>query len=380
LKLTEISLGEVIHIKHGFAFSGDKFVPFQGSNYLLTPGNFYEAGGFRLRDGKERSYTGEFPEEYILKPSSVIIAMTEQGEGLLGASAIIPSDGTFLHNQRIGLIQITKPEQIDPFFLYRLFNTKSVRNQIRGSATGTKVKHTAPERVYRVKVKLPSLSIQTRIADILSTYDDLIENNRRQIKLLEESARLLYREWFLRLRFPGHEQVKVVEGVPEGWENKSLKHILTLNYGKALKAEDRIEGEFSVYGSSGVVGRNSKPLVQGPGIIIGRKGNVGSVFWEPKSFWPIDTVYYTSDESDLFLYYGIKTLHFISTDVAVPGLNRDFAYSRELLVPTDLLRKVFNENAGMIHLQIDNLKYQNQKLTVARDLLLPRLMSGEIEI
>ena len=155
-----------------------------------------------------------------------------------------------------------------------------------------------------------------------------------------------------------------------------------LRYGKALKAEDRsADGAVPVYGSSGVVGTHDKAMVPGPAIVVGRKGNVGSVFWCARNFWPIDTVYFVDAQtSDLYLYYALQNMHFISTDVAVPGLNRDFAYSRTLLSPPAQLRARFLEVAGPIHEQIVALSAMSGKLRTARDLLLPRLMSGELTV
>jgi type I restriction enzyme S subunit len=199
--------------------------------------------------------------------------------------------------------------------------------------------------------------------------------------LLEEAARQLYREWFVRLRFPGHEHTRITNGVPEGWERKPLGDCITLNYGKALKADDRVDGEYRVYGSSGIVGTHEKPLSQGPGIIVGRKGNVGSVYWSRESFYAIDTVYFVDAESSsLYLYYALKHMHFISTDVAVPGLNRDFAYSRPLLIPPKKMIREFLDVVTPLHEQMDKLDEASQKLCAARDLLLPRLMSGAIPV
>ena len=237
------------------------------------------------------------------------------------------------------------------------------------------------DRALGLNIKVPSLTVQKSIVNVLSTYDDLIDNNRRRMALLEDSTRQLYREWFVRLRFPGHEHTPIVDGVPQGWQRKTLGESVTLNYGKALKAELRVEGDYPVYGSSGIVGTHEKPLVQGPAIVLGRKGNVGSVYWSSKSFFPIDTVYFISAESSsLYLYYVLKHMHFISTDVAVPGLNRDFAYSRTMLHPPDTLLRSFHETVESIHAQLDKLDETNQKLRQARDLLLPRLMNGELTV
>ncbi len=253
--------------------------------------------------------------------------------------------------------------------------------RLKGFSRGAAQNNLNAAQVKAFEINAPSVQVQRAIGDLVSSYDDLIENNRRRMALLEESARLLYREWFVRLRFPGYEHTPIVDGVPQGWERKMLGESITLSYGKALKAEIRVEGDYPVYGSSGIVGTHEKPLVQGPAIILGRKGNVGSVYWSSKSFHPIDTVYFVSPESSsLYLFYALKNMHFISTDVAVPGLNRGFAYSRPLLHPPVTLLRSFHEVVEPIHAQLDKLDETNQKLRSARDLLLPRLMSGELAV
>ena len=235
--------------------------------------------------------------------------------------------------------------------------------------------------LHERRVSVPDVETQRRLVEQLKPFDDLIENNRRRISLLEQTAQLLYREWFVYRRFPGHEHVKLVDGVPDGWEPKQLSDVVTLNYGKALKKENRTPGIFPVYGSSGIVGSHKTSLSAGPGIIIGRKGNVGSVYWSPVDFFPIDTVYFIDSEtSNLFLYHALQQMQFISTDVAVPGLNRNYAYSRSLLIPPQPLLDDFLESVTPMHQQIDKLTQYNNKLREARDLLLPRLMSGEIQV
>ena len=167
-----------------------------------------------MRPGKDRWYTGDFPDEYVLCERDIIVAMTEQGPGLLGSSAIVPEGNLYLHNQRLGLLTDLDESILDRRFTYYLFNTRDVRAQISSSASGTKVRHTSPGRIYRVRVRVPCVESQARIADTLSAYDDLIANSRRRIALLEQAARELYREWFIRLRFPGFESTRIVDGMP----------------------------------------------------------------------------------------------------------------------------------------------------------------------
>lgn len=232
-----------------------------------------------------------------------------------------------------------------------------------------------------LEIVWPPNHMRARIASILSAYDDLIENNQRRIQLLEQSAQLLYKEWFVHLRFPRHEHVAITDGVPEGWMRKPLGENAPLNYGKALKKDDRIPGPFPVFGSSGIIGTHEKSLVFGPAIIVGRKGNVGSTYWSQDDFYPIDTVYFIEAKyCSIYLYHALLNTQFINTDVAVPGLNRDFAHSRLLLVPDNKILALFEQHATEIYEQINRLTKYNQTLTQARDLLLPRLMNGEISV
>ena len=275
-----------------------------------------------------------------------------------------------------------RPGISESAYVYYLARSPQIRKPAIKSMIGASGRQRAQRTVIeRIPVSQPSLSEQRSIASILSAYDDLIENNRRRVQLLERAARLLYREWFVNLRFPGHETVTIVDGVPEGWEKTTLGKVASLRYGKALKKADRVPGRHPVYGSSGVIGTHRKALVSGPGIIVGRKGNIGSVYWCSSDYHPIDTVYYiAAHRCSLYLYYSLLNTEFINTDVAVPGLNRRFACSRDVLSPDDQIRQLFEQQVQTIHHKMECLTQYNRKLIQARDLLLPRLMNGEIAV
>ncbi|MDQ3019003.1 MAG: restriction endonuclease subunit S [Bacteroidota bacterium] len=379
----QIELGKLIKIKHGWAFKGDYFSDV-GEYVLLSPGNFNNEGGLKLKGEKEKYYIGDFPEGYLLKKGDVLIVMTDlvNSAPMLGGSLRISEDNKYLHNQRLGLIEIIDDEKIDIGFMYHLFNSPYYRGTVRGSASGVTVRHTAPERIYRINVKIPACKDeQIKIATILKSYDDLIENNLRRIELLEKSAQLLYKEWFVHLRFPGYEHTKIIDGVPEGWEKKKLGEVILLNYGKSLKAEKRNDGNIPVYGSSGIVGNHNEAIVKGQGIIVGRKGNAGSVFWSQSDFFSIDTTYYVSNEqSNLFLYYNLKNQNFQSSHGAVPGLNRDSAYAKNIIIPEEKIMNEFLYFTNPIYQQIYHIEKINSKLIKARDFLLPKLINGEIEV
>ncbi len=273
------------------------------------------------------------------------------------------------------------PQKADPGYVGRIVESNVYRRFIMSRIGGAAQPNANAKVLSAFRLPLPDRTTQRRIASILSAYDNLIENNRRRIQLLEQAARLLYKEWFVRLRFPGHEHVKVKDGVPEGWERKPLGEFAPLNYGKALKKDHRIPGPFPVFGSSGVVGTHEKALVPGPAIIVGRKGNAGSVHWSKDDFYPIDTVYFIeAKHCSIYLYYALLHTRFINTDVAVPGLNRDFAHSRILLLPDNKILTLFEQHTTAIYEQMNRLEKYSQELAKARDVLLPRLMGGEISI
>jgi len=274
---------------------------------------------------------------------------------------------------------------LNPHFLHYYLRQDDVVSWISNQAVGATMPNLNTGILRSVPVRFPSLAIQQRIAGILSAYDELIENSQRRIKILETMARGLYREWFVHFRFPGHENhprvASALGEIPQGWVVKKLSEIAILNYGKALKKEDRCDGDFPVFGSSGVVGTHNLALVKGPGIIVGRKGNVGSVFWCDDDFFVIDTAYFVTSSLPLrYLFYVLPTLNFINSDAAVPGLSRNQAYSLDVLVPPQELLVQFCELANTFECQALTLNRQIQNLRRTRDLLLPRLLSGQIDV
>jgi len=237
----------------------------------------------------------------------------------------------------------------------------------------------------RHEVYLPPLEVQRKIAAVLGAHDELIENNLRRIEILEEMAQAVYREWFVNFRYPGHEADDLVDSplgpIPEGWDVARLGDRIELVYGKALRKNDRRVGAVPVFGSSGVIGWHDTALAQGPGIIVGRKGNVGAVHWSSGAFYPIDTTFYV--RTDMPLQYVLRNLRdqsFINSDAAVPGLNRSQALANLLLVPSPTMLERFEATQELMTELRANLARQNGNLRATRDLLLPKLLSGEIDV
>jgi len=162
----EYLLGDVCTFKHGFAFKSEFFTQDKGY-VLLTPGNFFEEGGYRDRGEKQKYYDGTFPNEFLLSKGALLVAMTEQAVGLLGSPALVPKDSTFLHNQRLGLVELTDEfrNNLSMEFLFHLFNTKYFRSKVQETATGLKVRHTSPKKMQVIPIWLPSdLNEQKKIA------------------------------------------------------------------------------------------------------------------------------------------------------------------------------------------------------------------------
>ncbi len=185
--------------------------------------------------------------------------------------------------------------------------------------------------------------------------------------------------------FPSAMQDSELGDIPEGWYLQRFSNIATLHYGKALKKTERIEGPYSVYGSGGITGSHNSYLVEGPGIIVGRKGSIGTLYWEDGKFHPIDTVYYVENKEGVpltYLYYLMGTLNLSSmnTDAAVPGLNRDNVYRLETINPEIAILNEFNNHVSALRNMIQRNKSSTETLTQLRDTLLPKLLSGEITL
>jgi type I restriction enzyme, S subunit len=398
-----VKMSELFRVKHGYAFKGQYFES-DGPYVLLTPGSFNEEGGYRDQGDKEKFYTGDVPDGYVLDEGDLLVAMTEQAPGLLGSSAWIPEAARFLHNQRLGRIVDLDEHRLDKRFLFYLFNTREVRQRISASATGGKVRHTAPERIGQVVVRLPPRKVQRRIAEILSAYDDLIENNRRRMALLEEAAGQLYREWFVRLRFPGHEHTRITNGVPEGWERKTLADVAEVNrqslgsrYDGDIEYVDIASvtpgqiDETTVYAFRDAPSRARRVVQHGDVIWSCVRPNRRShaVIWQPSPNLIVSTGFAVITPKTLpttFVYQATTTDVFVgllenqARGAAYPAVVAGDFERAAILVPAKLLVDAFNDFAEPLLDQTNNLYAQNQKLRAARDLLLPRLMSGEIAV
>jgi len=195
-------LAELLEIKHGYAFEG-KFFATHGRYILLTPGHFFENGGFRDQKDKTKSYTGEFPRSYLLAKGDLLVAMTEQTAGLLGSSIIIPESDRYLHNQRLGLIQNLDESRLKKLFLCHFFNTDAVRKRIAMTASGSKVRHTSPGKIRDLSIALPELEEQEQIVTTLQAVDGKLDLlGRKHVALTDLFCSLLHQLMTAQIRVP----------------------------------------------------------------------------------------------------------------------------------------------------------------------------------
>lgn len=316
------------------------------------------------------------------------------------------SDSHIALAQRLILLR-GKPGLLDNTYLKYLLMSDGMQEQLGSRASGTTVVGIKQSELRKVHLSLPAIDQQESIAGVLGSLDDKIEQNRRTGRALEGLARAVFKAWFVdfepvkakaagQTSFPGMPAAafaslpnRFVDSelgpAPQGWEVRRLQDVMTLHYGKALNKTKRQPGQVPVYGSGGVNGTHNESLVAGPGVIVGRKGSVGTLYWENQDFFPIDTTFYVEPVAELGLHYlfeqlqtlGLETMN---TDAAVPGLNRDNAYRLEVVVPSSDVSRYFNQYAKSLRDLISHATAESAKLAALRDYLLPRLLSGRVRV
>ena len=283
-----------------------------------------------------------------------------------------------------GCLRVTiNPDMANPKFVFFQLQKQETLGWITNHAIGSTMLNLNTTILSNAPVEIPSLRIQNRIVEILSRYDSLIENYQKQIKLLEEAAQRLYKEWFVDLRFPGHENTNIIDGVPEGWEKKSITDVLEIKYGKDHKLLK--EGTIPVYGTGGIMRYVEKSLFTGESVLIPRKGSLNNIMLVGGTFWTIDTMFYSIPKENnvaKIVYFYLKGVDMYSFNIgaAVPSMTVNILSGMKLLVPNEDVKNKFETIASKYFIRMHSLQSQLRLLTEARDRLLPKLMSGEIEI
>lgn len=286
-------------------------------------------------------------------------------------------------NQHVSIIRTCK--ELSPQYLLYYLASPYMQSHMLNIAIGKGASRNALTKgmIENFSIPFPTLKTQHKIVSILSTYDDLIENNNRRIRLLEQMAENLYKEWFVRFRFPGHEQAEFENDIPKGWEMRKLNSIFRIKYGKDHKGLG--DGQIPVFGSGGIMRFADKVLFSGETVLIPRKGSLKNVMYYNGDLWTVDTMFYTKFENNhypLYTYFSLSQydLESLNTGASIPSLSTDVLYKLKILLPDISVLELFNEKIAMLFSLKTELKKANENLTKQRDMLLPRLMSGKLEV
>lgn len=282
-----------------------------------------------------------------------------------------------------------REESVDSKFLFYRLSNQDFFDFMMAGANGTKMPRGNKNAILNFKVTLPPLETQKKIDSILSGYDDLIENNLKRINILEEMAQQTYEEWFVRMRFPGHESATInpETGLPEGWEKVKLGDISVFKYGSMPKKDDIVESGFPVYSGYRITGFSKKFNISKKSLIVVARGvgGTGDVKFSPEKCWLTNLsilVNLNNNENINYLYYYLKAgnLRSLDSGAAQSQITIISLEPFPIVLPKIELIKRFNEIVEPIFGTIDILQNQNQRLREARDILLPRLMMGMIDV
>lgn len=408
-KWREVRLGEVAH-KTQYGYTASTIIEDTGVKFLRITDivdyfiNWNTVPYCEIND-KEL-------EKYSLKKNDLVVARTG---ATAGSYKLIKEDSeqkivfaSYLIRFKIDY------EKINPLFLNYYMGTSSYKGFIENHIGGAAQPNINANTLSRFKIQIPDLETQEKIAHILSTYDELIENNNRRIQILEKAAEEIYKEWFVRMRFPGHENTKFEKGIPEGWEVKRIGDLVNISSSKRIYASDYVDEGVAFYRSKEVIQLARGETISEPLYIsIDKYNELKEKFGVPiqddillTSVGTIgipmlvkdDSPFYFKDgnltwiqsnsrvELALYLYLWIKSeigsqkIRASTIGTSQSALTIEKLKNIKILIPKINIIDVFNNISNKIQEQINNLQLQNQNLIKQRDLLLPRLMNGNIEV
>lgn len=395
MKWEKVKLGDLYTVHNGLS-KGKKFFgtgfPFLSFSIVFNkwfiPEQLYDLVEV---DEKERNI-------YSIKKGDVFITRTSETMEELGMSTVALKD--YPNATYNGFTKRLRPitELLEPRFIGYYLRTPEFRGKFMAFSAMTTRASLTNDDLLSLEVPVPPLLVQQRIASILSTYDDLIENNQKHIKLLEEAAQRLYKEWFVDLRFPGHENVKIVDGVPEGWSRKRLDDIAYVVMGQSPKSEYYNNDLQGLPFHQGVGSYGYRFLVDGIySTSYTRIADAGSIIFSVRA--PVGRLNITKYKVSIgrglsamvhkhgyqgYLFYMLKN-KFFKDDILGNGsifasITKDGLLSQTFICANDTLLEKFNDFATNIDKKIEIIDSEISSLREARDRLLPKLMSGEIEV
>lgn len=393
----KITIGDVAEIKHGWAFPGSGITEYPSENVLVTPGSFKIGGGFK-KDNK-KFFNGYYPDEYLLTPDDLIVTMTDLSKATdtLGYSALVPNDGKkYLHNQRIGLVQI-KSKTIDKNYLYWLLRTYHYQRFIAGAASGTTVKHTSPTQIKSYSFYCPPIETQKQIAGILFSFDDKIELNAKINHNLEEQIRVLFEDFFINSQHCANWKQGTIADlgnvVGGSTPSKAKPEYYTSN-GIAWITPKDLSGNKSKFISKGESDITPAGLRNSSAVIMPR----GTVLFSSRA--PIGYIAIAKNEITTnqgfksvvphlhigtafvycFLKHNLPKIESMASGSTFKEVSGSVMKAIPAVIPAKEALMNFSTITQPLFDQQELLESENQRLTRLRDALLPKLMAGEIDV
>lgn len=409
MKWEKVKLGKYVEILSGFAFKSKDFlncgVPVIKIKNITQEGVTLEDVSYISKELADKN------EKYHLNYNDILIALTgshiNQMSSVVGRIARIKYHEDSLLNQRVGKVFAKDSKLCDIDYVYYFLSQDYIKISLASKAGGAANQaNISPNDVKSLTVRWPDIETQHRIADILSAYDDLIENNQKQIKLLEEAAQRLYKEWFVDLRFPGHENTKIVDGVPEGWSVYPFSSKVDIMSGGTPKTSipDYYNGKIPFYTpkdsdgaffayktqinitEGGLKNCNSR-LYPPKTVIITARGTVGKTTILAVPMAMNQSCYalkMKENDAPYYLFFAlnneIKALQTMANGGVFNTIIGKTFDSINIQIPKDPLIYGFEKTVRPFMEQIKNKLQANSKLVEARDRLLPKLMSGEVKV
>ncbi|HHZ6404710.1 TPA: restriction endonuclease subunit S [Escherichia coli] len=420
-KWIEVSLDEISE-KIGDGIHGTPTYNNSGNYYFINGSNLIDNSIKITETTKCVDHDEYLKHRKKLSNNTVLVSIN----GTIGNTALYNNENIILGKSAC---YINLKDNISKHFILYVLSGYLFQEYIQRCSTGSTIKNVSLKMMRDFRFLMPeSKEEQEKVVRIIQKIDELKRLNNAQNQTLEQMSQTLFKSWFVdfdpvidnaldagnpipealqsraelrqKIRnstdfkplpaeicslFPSEFEETELGWVPEGWETNRLENILELAYGKALKKTERIEGDYPVYGSGGVDGSHNEFLVKGPGIIVGRKGTVGSLYWEDKDFYAIDTVFYVKPKkyfSLVYCYQLLKTLGLenMNTDAAVPGLNRNNAYRLDVIIPTQTIIAQYTNIVQTFRYKMDSNHNEINNLTNLRNTLLPKLISGELSL
>ena len=377
----EVRLGDVCNIITGFPFPGKKY---SKEGIRVVRGDNVTIGNLRWDTEKDKRWNEPFDktEYYSLQANDIVIGMDGSRVGK-NKARIKEEDLPLLLAQRVACVRHNELAEQD-YLYYNIFSKKFI-DYVNSIHTGSAIPHISQKQIEDYKILLPNLETQRRIASILSSLDRKIELNNKINADLEEMAQAIFKNWFV--DFEPFKDGKFVDSelgmIPEGWKVGTLEDLITIKYGKDHKKLE--DGTFPVYGAGGLMRFVNSWLYDGESVLIPRKGTLDNIMYVCEKFWTVDTMFFSVPKMDYvmkYVYNYIKRFDFskMNEGTSVPSNTAARLNKMPILIPTHEILEMYDETLCPIYNKRKMKDKESRTLSLVRDTLLPRLMSGELEV